>query len=146
MRVGVSGGDCCSQHGDWVGQVDEPGPKGVTSCLGNVTAARERVRGSEIPSYTGHGGGWGDMNQQISPVVVVSVLVLAIALQYCVPCMPYLTYTNLLQKERERGGERRNWVTALSALGSASDTHLLSQPLLPNIPSHHSPSFLPHLC
>lgn len=107
MRVGVSGGDCCSQHEDGVGQVDEPGPKGVTSCLGNVTAARERVRGSEIPSCTGHDGGWGDVNQQISPVVVVSVLVLAIALQYCVPCMPCLTYTNLLQKERERGREKK---------------------------------------
>ena len=34
--------------------MDEPGPKGVTSCLGNVTAVREveRIRGGgEIPSY-----------------------------------------------------------------------------------------------
>lgn len=41
MREGVTGGDSCSQLKDRVGQVDEPGPKGVTSCLGNVTAPRE---------------------------------------------------------------------------------------------------------
>lgn len=63
MREGVTGGDSCSQHEDRVGQVDEPGPKGVTSCLGNVTAAREGEqigeRGGEIPSYTQRDGGWG---------------------------------------------------------------------------------------
>lgn len=42
------------------------------------------------------------MNQRISPVVVVSVLVWAIVLQYCVPCMPCLAYSNPLQSERER--------------------------------------------
>lgn len=37
--------------------MDKPGPKGVMSCLGNVTATREveqigmRGGGSEIPSY-----------------------------------------------------------------------------------------------
>lgn len=46
----------------------------------------------------------GNVNQRISPVVVVSVLVWAIALQYCVPCMPCLAYSNPLQREREETG------------------------------------------
>lgn len=33
--------DSYSQDKDRVGQVDKPGSKGVTSCLGNVTATRE---------------------------------------------------------------------------------------------------------
>ncbi len=41
--------------------MDEPGPKGVTSCLGNVTATREGEqigeRGGEILSYTQRDGG-----------------------------------------------------------------------------------------
>lgn len=40
----------------------EQSPKGVTSCLGNVTATREGEqmgqRGSEIPSYRQRDGGW----------------------------------------------------------------------------------------
>lgn len=55
MREGVTGGDSCSQREDRVGQVEELGPKGVTSCLGNVTAAREGEhiwqRRGEIPSF-----------------------------------------------------------------------------------------------
>lgn len=54
--------------------MDEQSPKGVTSCLGNVTGTREceqmGERGVEIPSYT---EGWrlGNVHQRISPVVVV---------------------------------------------------------------------------
>lgn len=43
--------------------MDEPGPKGVTSCLGNVTATREGEQiargGGEIPSYAQWDGVWG---------------------------------------------------------------------------------------
>lgn len=70
MRGGVTGGDSCSQHKDRVGQVDEPGPKGVTSCLGNVTTAREGEqigeRRGEIPSYTPRDGGWGTRTSELA--------------------------------------------------------------------------------
>lgn len=43
--------------------MDKLGPKGVTSCLGNVTAVREGEyigeRGGEIPSNTQWDGGLG---------------------------------------------------------------------------------------
>lgn len=44
------------------------------------------------------------MNQEISPVLVVSVVVLMIPLQCCVPCMPCLACANLLQTERKETG------------------------------------------
>lgn len=44
MRGGRTEGDSCSQHKDGAGRLDEPGPEGVTSRLGNVTATREGER------------------------------------------------------------------------------------------------------
>lgn len=74
MREGVTRGDSCSLHRDRVGQVDELGPKGVTSCLGNVTATREveqtGERGGEILSYTLCDGDWRNLNQRISLVLL----------------------------------------------------------------------------
>lgn len=81
--------------------MDKPGPKGVMSCLGNVTATREveqiGTRGGVkfLPIWT-----LGNVNQRISLMVVV---VWVIALQYCVPCMPCLACSNLLHREKKLG-------------------------------------------
>lgn len=50
MSEGLAEGDSCSLPKDSTEEVDKSGPKGVTSCLGNVTAVREREH--EIPSCT----------------------------------------------------------------------------------------------
>lgn len=124
------------QHKDRVGQVDEPCPKGVTSCLGNVTATREgELKRGGVKFLPAHSGRMEVGFKRISVVVVglgdcTAVLCALHALPGC---------SNQSQKKR------RNWVTTLNAQGSVSETHLLSQPSLPNIVHIHPPSPPPNL-
>lgn len=68
--------------------------------------------------------------------LAVAIVLRVIALQSCVPCMSCLVCSSLLQGGG--GWVGGNWVTTLSAVGSAGDTHLHSQPSLSSIPSHPS--------